>query len=561
MPGNYLIQFIGGLAFFFFGLYSINQALQGFAGDRLKNMIAKTTEGRLKSLVTGILVTFFMQSSSATTVMIVGLTSSGLLMLESAMSVALGAGIGTTLVVLLFSIKGLVDAGIPILTLGMILRFFPRRHSVRLTGHILFSFGFVFFGMTVMAQAVEPLKESSWLPTVFAFLENYPFTNMILAAVITALVHSSGVIMGLLISLAFSGAMTFPVALPLILGANLGTSFTALTVSFKAKTDGKRAALANFLFRTGAVMLVYVLLVPVTEVFHFLNERLIHFLFNSSVTAHTEIALSHFLFNMVVALLFLPLLPLGKKIVCWVIPDNKSEDEDFGPRYLDKEALSTPSLAFAQVSREVVRMGEIAKDMFERALELFQNYNIDLAEQLENEEQKVDTLYKAIKFYLAKLTSHELSEAETEMNIFLMTTTNEWENIGDTVEHHFIRLAHHKWNHGHKFSQEGWKEIGELHRSTVAMMELALNTISTNNRTLARRLLRQVNRYTMEEDRLKMSHLKRLHEKRKESIETSAIHLELISLYHRINMSLLSMVRYLLPDREREVAPSQISEG
>ena len=257
MPSSRLLQFIGGLAFFFFGLFSTHQGLQSFAGDRLKNMVARATQSRLRALVTGILVTLFYQSSSAVTVMTVGLVSSGLLSLELSMAVSLGAGIGTTFVVLLIAIKQILDYGILLIAVGLCMRWLAQRVIFRLAGEVLFGLGFVFFGLNVMSQATAPLQTYPWIPQIFQFMEQYPMATFLIAAVVTALVHSSGVILGILLALAFAGAITFPAALPMVLGANIGTSFTAIMAAFKATTDGKRAAWANLLLRAGAVFLLY----------------------------------------------------------------------------------------------------------------------------------------------------------------------------------------------------------------------------------------------------------------------------------------------------------------
>lgn len=548
MPSSHLLQFIGGLVFFFFGLYEVHQGLQFFAGDRLKSMVARTTQSRLRSLLAGIVVTFFLQSSSAVTIMTVGLASSGLLGLEQAMAVALGAGIGTTFVVLLISIKRIVEYGLVVLILGALIRAAARRKVMQIAGEIIFGFGFVFFGMTVMSQATTPLLTTPWIPQVFEFMQAYPFANFLIAALITALVHSSGVVLGILIALAYSGSITFPVALPMILGANIGTSFTAILVAFKANTAGKRAAWSNLLLRVGAVVLLY----PFLRQFGFMIETIDQFIFQNifkePVVPHAEIASAHFFFNLFVAAVFLPFLGLGKKIVEKLIPDSGTK-QVFGPKYLDASALSTPALAFAQVNREMIRMGEIVQKMFRDSLALFKKYDLEKVDEVEAQDHKVDTIYKAVKFYIAKLALAKLSEEEAHMSIHLMTAVNELENIGDTIDLHILRLAHTKSNKGLQFSEEGWKEICELHQATMEMMDLALAALASGKEELARKMEHHYTFFADREDQLKMSHLLRLHKGLKESIETSALHLELQSLFRRITLSLLTMVRYLLTDK------------
>ncbi len=549
MPTSHFLQFVGGLTFFFFGLFSIHQGLQFFAGDRLKNMIARTTAGRFRSLLTGIIVTFFFQSSSAVTLMTVGLTSSGLLTLEQTMAVGLGAGIGTTFVVLLISIKSILQAGIPFIALGLAIRWMASRQMLKVVGEILFGFGFVFLGMLTMSQAAAPLQSSPYIPQILDFMENYPFANFVIAALVTGLVHSSGVVLGILISLAYAGAISFPVAVPLVLGANVGTSVTALLAAFNSTSEGKRAAWSHLLLRFAAVLLLY----PFLNLFTQLIQGIDGYIFTSwlhlPVTVHGEIASCHFFFNVFVALVFLPFITPGKKLICWLIPST-GEVEVFGPKYLDKNALSTPSLAFAQASRELVRMGEIVQKMFRDCLVLFNKYDFDRVSVIEASDHQVDTLYRAIKFYLARLSLETLKEEEADTELYLITAVNELESIGDAIDRHLLRLAHKKWNKGVEFSEEGAKEIRELHASTCEMLDMTLAALASGSEEVAYKMQHHQIYYHDREDELKMSHLMRLHQGRKESIGTSALHLELLAIFHQINSSLLTIVSHLLPERE-----------
>ncbi len=555
MPSSHILQFIGGLIFFFFGLFTINQSLQFFAGDRLKGMIARTTESRLRSVITGIVVTFFFQSSSAITVMLAGLSASGLVSLEQAMAVALGAGIGTTFVVMIISVREIVSLGVIIIGIGFLFRVLSSRQIGRIMGEVIFGCGFIFFGLSTLSQSFSVLQTYAVVPQIFQMMGNYPFLSLVGAAVVTTLVQSSSVVLGVLISLAYAGSITFPVAVPLVLGANVGTSFTAVMATWRAATEAKRVAWANLLLRAGAVALIYFFLPYFVEAIHFLNEWIIIHIFYQQDAVHVQIALCHFFTNFLVALVFLPFINVGKKIVCFLFPKN-NEVEVFGPKYLDINALMTPSLAFAQARRELVRTGEIVQGMFLDSLKLFQKYDLDLVSDIESRDHKVDTLYKAVKFYLAKLSQASFKEEEVEEELWLITSANELENIGDIIDRHLLRLARKKWNKGVEFSDEGWKEIGELHRATAEMIELALVAISSANEELARKVVHHFSYYNDREDQLKMSHLRRLHHGLKESIETSTIHLETLSLFHQISLSLLNMVHHMLPDQERKVSLS-----
>lgn len=546
MPSSLLIQFIGGLAFFFYGIYSMGQSLTTFAGDRLKGIIARSTQSRFTSLITGIATTFFFQSSSAVTVMAVGLASSGLISLAQGMAVSLGAGIGTTFLVLLIAVKIIIRYGLLIFVIGLVLQFLANQRILRVTGEVIKSFGLVFFGLSIMSMAVAPIKDSTLIPQIFSFMQGHPFLNFLIAAAITAMVHSSGAVLGVVISLTFTGNISYEATFPLILGANIGTGFTAILASLKATTDGKRVAWANLLLRLGAALILFLFLSQAIQIFHQLNVWTITHLLGHELTVHSEVAWTHFYFNVFVAFLFLPLLPLGEKLIMKLIPSTYDEKESFGPKYLNMTALSTPSLAFAQVSREMVRMGEIVQQMFKESLILFESYNYDIVDRITSADHQVDLLYKSMKFYLAKLSFKKLDESDAETAIQLMTVINELETIGDTIERHMTRLAHKKLNKGVKFSQEGWEEIKLMHQETLHIIELTLAALSSSSEEIAVKIKTRMKYFLQLEDQYKMNHLMRLNKGLQETIDTSAIHLELLATYRRINVALGTMIRHVL---------------
>jgi len=547
---SHLLQFIGGLAFFFYGLYVVHQGLHIFAGDRLKGMIARTTQSRFKSLITGILVTIFFQSSSAVTVMTTGLASSGLITLSQAMAIYLGAGIGTTFVSLLIAIKGIMEYGILILVLGMGLKFFGYRRRSKIIGEVMLGLGLIFFGLNMMSLSTEPLKSYPYIPLIFEFIQNYPVWNFLIATLITVILQSSSTVMGILISLAYAGSMSLPLAFPMILGANVGTCFTAIATSLKSKTEGKRAAWSNLFLRSGAVLILAPFLPQVIQFIEFFNDYFFGKLMGHTVSPPFELALTHFYFNVFAALFFLPLLPLGQKFICWLIPANKNEGEVFGPRYLDSSALESPTLAFAQVSRELLRMGEIVQDMFNDVMDLFSRYDLDLLENIEARDHKVDTLYRSIKFYMARLSFQGMKGSDVNQAMHTISAANELESIGDTIDKHLIRLVHKKWNKGVAFSDEGWQELLEMHKGCAHMMDLTLAAMASSNQEIAQKMRHYQHIYANREGQIKISHLKRLNQGLKESIDTSSIHLEIQAVFFRINLSLLTIINHMVPDTQ-----------
>ncbi|MDO8644882.1 MAG: Na/Pi cotransporter family protein [bacterium] len=553
MPQTFsFLVFLGALAIFIYGMQVGRIGLQLAGGNRLRAIISSITQNRLYGLGVGAITTLILQSSSVTTVMLVGLAGSQIINLTQAMAVILGADIGTSLIVFLFSIKKIAEYSLMILILGVLIDLFGKKKKTRYLSMILLGFGFVFFGLNLMIQSMVPLQQSEWIPQMMSLLEKHPFYNLLFATAFTAIVHSSTTTVGLAIALAFAGTLSIEAAVPIIFGANIGTCGTALIASVGGMTNGKRVAVAHLIFKVGGVILFFPFMKPLV----FVATELSHLISWNGPCIPLQIATIHFLFNGTLSLLFLPFIRQGVWLVQKILPESENDKKKrFQPQYLALSALETPSLAFSHVKREILRMMDIAYEMFEEIPAVFEKNDLDRIEQLKSKDDQLDILNREIKFYLAKLSQSSLTahEAETELNYLSMV--EDLEEIGDIINRHIMDLAEKKIQKVREFSKDGKKEIKEFHTKVLENFDLAIAAITSSDESFAKKVIRHDENMRGFEKELHQTHLNRLHQGLKETFETSSIHLDLLSNLQRINNKISSIVTHAFP----VLAPALIS--
>ncbi|MBI1909379.1 MAG: Na/Pi cotransporter family protein [Deltaproteobacteria bacterium] len=543
-----LIVFLGALAIFLYGMKIGRIGLQLAGGERLRAMIASLTENRFYGLGVGALTTLILQSSTAMTVMLVGLASSQLITLAQAMGVILGADVGTTLVVFLLSVRKIAEYALLILIVGVLIDLIGKKKRTRYVSMIFLGFGFVFFGMNLMTQAMAPLKENPWVVPFFDFLSRYPLYNFIAATVFTALVQSSAATIGLAMALAFGGTLSIEAAVPIIFGANVGTCVTAFIASLAGgNTEGKRVAWAHLIFKVGGVLVFAPFLVPFLE----LIRQVSPYISIGPPNVARELAIAHLVFNGVVAILFLPFIRQGVWIVQKLFPATEEDKKKkFGPKYLDPTALETPPLAFAHVKREVLRMADIAYEMFRGIPSVFERNDLDKIDDLEAMDDHLDLLNKEVKFYLAKISQGMLSDKESVLELNFLAMASDLEEIGDIINKHLMELAEKKIRKGREFSEEGWAEIKDFHAKVSENFDLAISAITTGDEAMAQKVLRHDAHLRDVERELRQAHLNRLHQGLKETFETSSIHLDILANFQRINAKITAIVTHAFPQKD-----------
>jgi len=429
-----VLTFIGGICLFLFGMSIMGKALEKSAGGKLKKVINRMTTNRVAGVTTGLGVTAVIQSSSATTVMVVGFVNSGLMTLRQAINVIMGANIGTTITAWILSLTGISSSNVfiqllkptsfsPILALvGIVLFLFFKSDKKKNIGLILLGFTTLMFGMEIMSSSVSGLKEAEWFRNLFIAFENNSFLGVLIGAFVTAIIQSSSASVGILQAFATTGQITFGASIPIILGQNIGTCVTALISSIGTNRNAKRASLVHLFFNvigTVVVLIVYLLIKTI----------LAPAILSSSATL-LGIAIVHSLFNVACVILLFPFSNLLEKLVCKIIPDKK---EDVFSE-IDERLLTTPSVALEQVKRKLIEMCEQAKIALQNAIVMDKKDNY---ETVHNAENKTDHYEDLIGTYLVKLSSKELRESDSKAVSVYLKIIGDLERIAD----HSLNIA------------------------------------------------------------------------------------------------------------------------
>ncbi|HLG20021.1 MAG TPA: Na/Pi cotransporter family protein [Bdellovibrionota bacterium] len=531
--------FLGGLCFFLYGLHLTEESLRQAAGDELRGWLTRLTRHRLSAFFFGALMTVVLQSSTATTVMLVGLTGIGVLSLRSAMPMVLGADVGTTLLVLILASFVQLDAAaiaLSILIVGFLCTFFFRANPLRTYARALLGFGFLFYGLSLVAGAGGMLRGSILVREILMALSNHRSVALFFAALVTGLIQSSAALIGILLSFSASGILDVTQAVPFILGANLGNSVAPLLVGIRSQDEGKRLASFHVTAKVLGVLVAFPFM-----------DQLVTRVQWITASPTFQIAAIHILFNIGIAVILLPTISTAARILSIVVPARPRETR-FGAKYLDEQSLDSPSLAFANVFRETLRMAEIAQKMVAQSLIPFEEGGTETMERLEELDDQVDRLDREIKFYLARVNMAQLTDVQARRQVELLTLTHDLESIGDVINKDLMELAKKKRRKNVSFSKEGWAEIQEFHRKVMENFHLAITSLATGDAELGSKVIRHKSHLALLEQELGQNHLRRLHQGLREAIDTSSIHLDILSNLRRIN-SIVSKLSYPVLDR------------
>ena len=522
-----LLGLAGGLILLLYGMQLAGEGLQKLAGNRLKHVLSRLTQNRLRAVGIGALATATVQSSTATTVMVVGFVSTALMSLPQALGLILGAHIGTTFTVQLIAFK-ITHYSLLLVIAGFLLKSVTLHRYYTYAGQVILGFGFIFFAMFFMGEALLPLTRDTRVTAALAALSGHPGWVIVLSAVLTGLTHSSAAVIGMAIVLASDGLIDVRTGIAVALGANVGTTLTALLASLETPAEGKRAALGHFLFNFLGVLIALPLLDPFQDLVSRFTAP-----FSSSVAR--EIANAHLLFNVANTLLWLPFVGVFSRFLEALIPGRAPVDERFKVRYLDERVLDSPELALAQATREILRMADLVQEMLHRCHELLLQDREEAAEEIQDLDNQVDFLDEAITRYLTALSGKDLSADQSRREVALLYIVNELEHVGDVCDKGLRFLGQNKIASRLRFSREGEAELRDLHERVRANLETAVAAFATDNLELARKVIREKSVLNVHERELRRRHIARLHGGLKESIETSTIHLDVIDNYKRIN--------------------------
>jgi phosphate:Na+ symporter len=530
----------GGLCFFLFGLYYGSKGLRRLAGGGLREIVFNLTKHRIFGVSIGMLVTTIFQSSTATSVLLISFVSTGLIGLSQALAVILGADIGTTFTAQILAFK-LFDYALFIIIAGFFLM--NTYKKVKDVGQTIFGFGLVFFAIKLVFDSSVPLKYFPGFTQTIISFGNLPLLGIIISMIFTFLVHSSAATVGIAVGLAFSGLIGLKAAIPIILGANLGTSFSPLIASLKASLEARRVAIGHTIFK----------LIIVIIIFPFINQ-LTHLLSHTAGSLPRQIANAHTLINIFACVIFLPFLKPYEKLLRKLLPDSLADKYRVKTLYLDSTVMDTPIMAIAQAHREVLHMGDIVTDMFRRSLAVFINNDKEGRKDLAMTDDKVDTLEQNITVYLTNVSAGELPAELSRKNVALLYIVDDLEHIGDIISKSLMTYSKKKIDQGLQFSEQGLTEITEFHKVVYETMRMAFAALSNWDKELAQQVFERREFGNQRLQLLHSQHLERLRAGLKESIDTSTIHLDYISDLERINfhstqigLSILQALNILKP--------------
>jgi len=531
-----LLALFGGLALLLYGMQLIGEGLQRAAGGHLRHLLTSMTRTRLAAVGSGALVTAIIQSSSATTLMLIGFVSAGLVTFRQSLGVILGADIGTTFTVQLLAFK-IQEVSLLLVGAGFAMAFFARRGLMKSLGQVVLGFGFIFLGMKVMNDGLAPLAENELTRQVLVALADNQFLALLAGAVLSAGMASSAATIGLMLSLGHQGLLPLAAAIPVVLGANIGTCATALAASLRSSSDARRVAAAHIAFKVLGVVLVFPFIGPLTTL-----------IAQTAGDVARQIANTHTFFNVAISALFLPFAPWAARVITALVAEEERGDNPYRTRYLDDRYLDQPALAIGQATREALRMGDVAQNMLRDAMVVLRTDNQELLEDVERRDDQLDYLEREIKIFLARLGRETMSPDMAQKEISLISFIGNLENIGDIIDKNLMELARKKLYQGRRFSEAGEAELIEFHALVSKNLERAIAGFAANDRSLAQEVLDQRPVVRQRERELRDSHLTRLRRGLAESLETSEIHLDVLTNLKRISSHITALVYPILEE-------------
>jgi len=487
MIQNLIFPIIGGLGLFLFGMELLSDGLKKAAGDRLKKLLEKFTSTPVIGLTFGALVTLLIQSSSATTVMVVGFCNAGLMTLKQAISVIIGANIGTTFTAWLvgfLAVFKITNYALPAVGVGFLLTAIGKTRRHRHWGEVLIGFGCLFLGIHFMKEAFSPLETSTSIRGLFVYFKDYPLLGVFVGTILTMMLQSSSATIALVQILAFEGLLTFDSAVPLILGDNIGTTITAQVAAIRGDRNAKRAAWAHTMFNLLGVAYMMVLVYPGWYA-GFIDYIVPGPINKTNIMFH--IALSHSVFNVTNAFVFLPLVGFLEKLAIRLVPEQPGE-LDMSPRYLERNLLSTPPLALEQAMREIVRMFKLAQESTQHAYQGFISQDLGCLKEVTHTEEAIDNLQREITSYLIELSQQPISLEISESLPVLLHVVNDLERIGDHAEN-LMELAERRIDEKLYFPPDAIRELQRMYVATQSIAEDVMIGLVNNDIESARRAL------------------------------------------------------------------------
>lgn len=505
-----IFTLLGGLAFFLYGMSVMSSGLEKVAGGKMESLLRKMTSHPIKSLTLGMLITIFVQSSSAVTVMLVGLVNSGMMNLSQAIGVIMGSNVGTTVTAWILSLSGIESDNFfvqllkpesfsPLLALaGVIMIMASKKSKTKNIGSILVGFAILMFGMELMKNAMSPLAGMPEFTSILTAFTN-PFVGILVGTIVTAVIQSSAASVGILQALSLTGGISYGMALPIIMGQNIGTCVSAILSAIGVNTNARRVAAVHISFN-----------VLGTLIFMFIYELLIMCfdipLFAKSINPF-GIAIMHSIFNIGTTLMLFPFTKLLEKIAVFVVKESKQNAEN--EVIIDERLLLSPSFAIAECIRLTRKMAKVVEYNLINATKLLKSYHQREAEHIAENELKIDMYEDKLDSFLLKLSGKQLSDEDSNRITQLLLTIGDYERIGDHASY-ILKIAENMDDKDLKFSPEAIEELKVIVNAVSELFKMTLDVFSHDNIVLAQEIepLEQVIKNNIR--KVKSRHIKRL---------------------------------------------------
>jgi phosphate:Na+ symporter len=531
-----LLNILAGVALLVWGTHLVRTGILRLYGGPLRRLLRHSAGHRGAAFAAGLVVTGLLQSSTATALIVAAFAGQGLIATAPALAVMLGADVGTSLVTLVLSFE--LDWLAPILIVAGVTLFLRRQDTpIGRFGRILIGLGLILFALQWIRASTQPIVGAAGVQVLFATLTGDVFLDILVAAIAAVAFYSSLAVVLLVATLASLNIIGLPVALGLVLGANLGSGLLAMISTLQAEPEARRVTLGNFLFKLIGCALAIPLIVYAVAY----GQR-------AGLAPAGAVVLFHLAFNVALAALFLGFTNVVARVATRLLPSPAPGDDPSKPRHLDPSALDTPALAIGNAARETLRVADIVEEMLRGMLTVIVKDDRELAARLSKHDDVVDKLYTAIKLYLAQAPRDALSERESRRLADIVSFTINLEQVGDVVERILQDIVDRKIDKGRRFSEAGMAEIADLHARLVANLRLATSVFLNGDDRSARELLAQKVLFRDLERSYAESHLARIAGNTIESIETSSLHLDLISDLRRINSHFCTVAYPILED-------------
>jgi phosphate:Na+ symporter len=533
-----LLNLLSAIALLIWGTHIVRTGILRVFGANLRNVLAKGTKNRFAAFASGVGVTSLVQSATATALIVSSFVGQGSISTASALAVMLGADVGSSLMVMFFSFD--LRWLSPLLILCGVMVFIPRQNTTagRL-GRVAVGLGLIMLALQLIVAATRPLTETEGMRVVFASLTNDLLLDIFVGACLAMLSYSSLAIVLLTSAMATSGLITIKVALGLVLGANLGSGLLAFFSSLKSSPASRRVPLANLGFKVVGCVVALLAIDPLIAA---VNQYQPTLLKNPALC----VVGFHFLFNLILAIAFIGFIHPIARVCENLLPNNVEGDKKQLPTLLDRSALGTPALAIACAARESLRQADVVEQMLNGMLKVIKDNDKQLSTELKLLDDSVDKMYSAIKFYLTQISREALDERESRRWTDIISFTINMEQIGDIIERILIDIEEKKIAKGRSFSDAGMAEICDLHSRIVSNLRLGMSVFLEGNLPQAQQLIQEKAKFREMERSYAHSHLGRLSDNTTQSIETSSLHIDLISDLKRINSHVCSIAYPIL---------------